>query len=1426
MEPPLKEPAACVDDALESCGGSAVGWDSAVDYVQGASVFDTVNLPDPGVKLRGVLPLPAAFTSQYSTVRYKSFMGLFPEINRAWLTVDERVFLWGYSADSVIDVGAPHDAPGVYPGAHRADDFYSYEGFDQIIVSVGLVHPRAGVFVDEVEYLLAVATSVEVTLLGVTFSGPNKTGEISLIPTNISVATDNVLMLKISSTPEGRIFMAGADGSLHEFVYQGEQQRWMMGLLPTRPKKRVRKVVHNSSSIAQYLLPASVTSYFSREDELVDLVIDPTRNALYTLSQAGNLTVYDISEKESLKSVKSVSVAHESRYKLSLSIPAADREYVAIFPVPPNLSSAVHLIVVTSFGERIYFSTASPTNYARATFPHSSTDGDLRPRNLHCTGYRPWPGGNTNVSPRPCVHMAWWNNGALVLADLRDSESDRLMTVFPDSTTGGRTALASSRPTTQSVEIVFETSASVPVDRPYNPLAQETDNAPTRSFAIAEVQTASPQSAATFSTAFDKVPLDTPRYFWVLTTNAMHMYERVPPLTRLQEILAANGGSDSEIRAFFARFGTAEVCAMCIKLAITNSALAPAAARLFYTFGGNPAALEDPAAPNGNGGHRRSASVSFPMDMEMSAPAGNRGSMVVQSGSVDHNSPSMPNHFDVGRPAVQSVPTARFSGAHDGTSLYIAQVVFPLWNEYLTSSRDPDGYQALASSRQTISAVRDELLSLVAFFERYAPEVMLPSLTNGKSSPPGAGVARPEATSVRPITYPRASPMEIAHPREGNGGGNFQDKLYRGLFQMKKTSEVRRAETAAINALKGLALRCAEACSLIVILAEHQLHRLVPRMPVDCKHNLVKMRLCDLVAAEVGIVVSTALLESLFATYADGANAVSTIGHVLHQQCSTFFGDADIAMHRGLALLRQAVARVNEIAESVPEGDGTAIMHDASLGLLDGGATAASDRAQAVQWAEQAAEVLKSAPERLYDLPGICADFELVGTIPVLIDVALTAGSKAESMGDRERAKVAYTCILDALNPLVHEAGDDGMGGGEGGEQHHADEGSSKRLKDACMRVALSSNSDMFLQTLYEFLLKSKSGEAELLNRPSPGVRRFLEEKGDRSLLWRYFAGHGENLEAAVILLNLAEDPEDKPLVDRLNFLSCAMHNAKTAASSGDPRAEALLSELSDFMDVAKVQLRVRDELTQRHARSAEVTEALKELNGAIMDLTKLFNQFARPFELLEAQLDAFRCGSYRDDAYVRSLWHQLLQREAASASHTPAVLYQKLVAVGKSFYPSDVAFPIEYIVEVLEHYVLDKVGAPGWQGESGWVSRLMKEIGVPVGEIVDAYRNMIESPMQRPGITEGNWSWTDEGAQLHLMRATERALAAWIENTPGEREARVGDLSRRSLLSEYEKALRGISLCKSRLRGMSGGAAAGLIQRFEMLEKIVATQT
>lgn len=59
-----------------------------------------------------------------------SAQGLFPEISRAWFTIDSDIFLWDY-----VD----------------GTDVCVYEELDELIDSVALVHPKRGVFPPEIE---------------------------------------------------------------------------------------------------------------------------------------------------------------------------------------------------------------------------------------------------------------------------------------------------------------------------------------------------------------------------------------------------------------------------------------------------------------------------------------------------------------------------------------------------------------------------------------------------------------------------------------------------------------------------------------------------------------------------------------------------------------------------------------------------------------------------------------------------------------------------------------------------------------------------------------------------------------------------------------------------------------------------------------------------------------------------------------------------------------------------------------------------------------------------------------------------------------------------------------------------------------------------------------------------------------------------
>ena len=220
--------------------------------------------------------LPAVVLERYSTRQSVCFCGVFPEIRRAWATVDNALFLWRFDV--------PDDVP------------VEYSGEEQAIVSVGLAKPKPGVFLPSVERVLVVATTVEIVLLGVAFdrdgdgdgtadgvASADDLGarDLTLHALNYACTTDDVVVKDIASTESGRIFFAGDDEALYEVEYSGSD---------TWRARRCRKVCHHSAM--PKLLPSILR--LRAPDPLRQVLVDEYRCTLYTRSEGGAVNVFDL----------------------------------------------------------------------------------------------------------------------------------------------------------------------------------------------------------------------------------------------------------------------------------------------------------------------------------------------------------------------------------------------------------------------------------------------------------------------------------------------------------------------------------------------------------------------------------------------------------------------------------------------------------------------------------------------------------------------------------------------------------------------------------------------------------------------------------------------------------------------------------------------------------------------------------------------------------------------------------------------------------------------------------------------------------------------------------------------------------------------------------------------------------------------------
>lgn len=201
-----------------------------------------------------------------STCRFMQ-QGILPEIQRMWRSFDSRLVLWNYSEP-------------------RSPEVLEYDAATQQIVTVATARPKE--FVSGISHLLVISTPVEVSLHALQFA-PGSDRLLPPLRTRHAVATDDVVVGAIASSKNGRIFLGGNDGCIHEFQYFDDDSTWL-----GRPRKSRKSMV---SWTIQAHLPAILRraseALFGPPDAVVQLAIDEDRGLLFALC-ASTITVFQI----------------------------------------------------------------------------------------------------------------------------------------------------------------------------------------------------------------------------------------------------------------------------------------------------------------------------------------------------------------------------------------------------------------------------------------------------------------------------------------------------------------------------------------------------------------------------------------------------------------------------------------------------------------------------------------------------------------------------------------------------------------------------------------------------------------------------------------------------------------------------------------------------------------------------------------------------------------------------------------------------------------------------------------------------------------------------------------------------------------------------------------------------------------------------
>ncbi|KAI2465032.1 nucleoporin-domain-containing protein [Annulohypoxylon bovei var. microspora] len=287
-------------------------------------------------------PIPQNVLEQYNRAEVSTMMGLFAELNHAWVTIDNCLYLWDYT--------------------HPNPELIGYEDSQHSITAVKLVPPKPDVFNKVITHILVVATTSEMFLLGVAArDAPSGAKTIELYGTRMSQALKGTEARVIAGSASGRIFFSGqSDSDIYELKYQ-QEEKWFTN--------RTEKINHTYRPwTAAVPNPSQILWGKAENEHIVDIVVDDSRNLLYSLSNSSTVRTYHMEPPNKLTKVIEKTkddFLRDIAHVLSVVSPLLNEriDIVSISPITASEDFKVHLMALTNTGCRLFMSATSAASY-------------------------------------------------------------------------------------------------------------------------------------------------------------------------------------------------------------------------------------------------------------------------------------------------------------------------------------------------------------------------------------------------------------------------------------------------------------------------------------------------------------------------------------------------------------------------------------------------------------------------------------------------------------------------------------------------------------------------------------------------------------------------------------------------------------------------------------------------------------------------------------------------------------------------------------------------------------------------------------------------------------------------------------------------------------------------------------------------------
>lgn len=1261
-----------------------------------------------------VINIPDALLNEASRTEIKSDIGLFPELNRCWIIIDNKLILWNIN---------------------DTKDFQTIDEIKHTILNVALVKAKPGTFVDEIKNLLIIVTPFDIYLLAISYS--NITDEITVFNTGMSVSINGMGNLEIVSEDKtGRIFFASKSNSLNiwELQYTGSDD-WF--------NSKCNKICLTESSWSS-LLPGNIMSMIpggnkihsffeeSSQETITQLTIDQSRGIIYSLSSRSIIRAYLIS-KNKLESPAVIEPSYISRIigtTTARGAPILAKRFLKISKVifvSQNENSNLFFVALTVGGVRLYFNGSigrfniEAIRLESIKFPPSTMTSDILQQEIQQQQLEQQKKNlpfYSSLSLSESILLKVQKKSSILLETTRASTIispgiffSAVKKISQQHTNKNANSNINNNEDIQKEPIIsHRLFVSVP---DYGILKNHGKYVENATFLdttgiVKEIVPLTPLFNATnkpsgYANAFATQYTTDNLQVAVLTNNSVEIYKYRTPDEVFESLI-------DNLLPFALNYGLSEACssALYVTCKFNKSDTIRSNALTFLTLG-IPGVLD--IKP------RYNSYVSSVSSLWNKTTLGS--SMAPNTSFATKNNTSNTNF---------NLDDVILSPRFYGIALLITRLLRDIWEKpifIINPQTKPDFTHTLLKSHpikeqeNIISGVSvskndvDYYLSSIVvlneFFANYGDSIT-------RLSMPLIGAEKPTDKSE-----------EVAN----------------------------QAENIAINSLIKLVESIKEALSFLNVLYEesevdgfdHQFlafENIFRFLKIDIQKDLAKLRFKDIFAPN--LTTKSSIREILLCIINRSINRGSSIestATTLQERCGSFCSTNDILSFRALEHLRKA----KEIGSK--DYDTLCYHLDSAIRLFQNIVD------------DLSIEKLKEAVSIMLELNYYPKAIEFLLNIAGSLDKGNLAYQYVAngSLANDERKEfydkriVIYDIILDALVKVDKLASQSIITNAK--TIPTLNNNDAILVKDESYMIILHYDDKLFHYHMYDWLV-AENNEDKLLELDTKYILPYLNEKSQDSLkitnlLWVYHSRKSNFGKAAEILYNLAISNFEIKLSDRIECLSRAngFCNSDCPPSQRQAMVE-LTSTIQELFDITGVQDDTLN-LVSTDTRIDDTTreELVKNLNGKILPVSELFNDYAVPLGYHEIALTIFKISDFRDQEEIMSKWDELfnsLKEELdGSGKLEDSVNFIKLLSsvvikVGRKVSTSEFVFPVSELFPKICHIFHENI--PADHIKPGSIISIFISARISYNKLYYILKDLIETSITTDKIMNQEMTW------------------------------------------------------------------------------------